>query len=448
MQFALVLSLAVANKKCWPKSASWRIIDLLIADNQVPAHAETTFVRCHSARIQAASPSLWRNKLTLFILWGDKVIAVQAWWMGSCGTPDLSGQNELWRAELGKGMFRELWWHSCAVLTSVSAVLASVCQHHLLKLVWTYVLVACYFIFLKCASSSSVFSEGGVSMSYRLGRVFKMKQRLVKICVPWLAQSGELRTGGCCSGGFSQAPWPVGMARCACVLRVLSMSTWAATLCPFSFPACIKSHWRLVSFSDDFRSKNSLSQTMNKQEEVRTFFCEEDSISWWALSCGCCSSGSRRAERTLWNICLAGQNRSILPWLKRFDKMRRVFHAVHLAGRWCCVQGSLQAQVGFAQRCLQGFAAGIVFWWHSPALPWVGVGGRAGGAQRGWQCPGVSHRDTRAGWCAGAAASPAAALKPHQRNRWSLDSLGYIISFGFNVRAPWAPSSAISQSGS
>lgn len=44
--------------------------------------------------------------------------------------------------------------------------------------------------------------------------------------------------------------------------------------------------------------------------------------------------------------------------------------------------------------------------------------------------------------------SHAAALKPNQRNRWSLDSLGYIISFGFNVRPPWAPSSASFQSGS
>jgi len=58
MQFALVLSLTVANKKCWPKSVSWRIIDSLIADNQVPAHAETTFVFCHSTRIRAASSSL------------------------------------------------------------------------------------------------------------------------------------------------------------------------------------------------------------------------------------------------------------------------------------------------------------------------------------------------------------------------------------------------------
>lgn len=44
--------------------------------------------------------------------------------------------------------------------------------------------------------------------------------------------------------------------------------------------------------------------------------------------------------------------------------------------------------------------------------------------------------------------SHAAALKPNQRNRWWLDSLGYIISFGFNVRPPWAPSSANFQSGS
>lgn len=58
MQFALVLSLTVANKKCWPKSVSRRIIDLLIADNQVPAHAETTFVFCCSTRIRAASSSL------------------------------------------------------------------------------------------------------------------------------------------------------------------------------------------------------------------------------------------------------------------------------------------------------------------------------------------------------------------------------------------------------
>lgn len=57
MQFALVLSLTVANKKCWPKSVSWRIIDSLIADNQVSAHAETTLISCHSTRVWAVSSS-------------------------------------------------------------------------------------------------------------------------------------------------------------------------------------------------------------------------------------------------------------------------------------------------------------------------------------------------------------------------------------------------------
>lgn len=49
--------------------------------------------------------------------------------MRGCDTTDLSGQNELGRSELGGelGMFRELWLHSFAVLTSVSAVLGSVC---------------------------------------------------------------------------------------------------------------------------------------------------------------------------------------------------------------------------------------------------------------------------------------------------------------------------------
>lgn len=36
-------------------------------------------------------------------------------------------------------------------------------------------------------------------MCCRLCRMFKMKQGPMKICVPWLAQSGEVRTGGCCS---------------------------------------------------------------------------------------------------------------------------------------------------------------------------------------------------------------------------------------------------------
>lgn len=47
--------------------------------------------------------------------------------MRSCDSTDLSGQNELWRSQLGKGMFRELCWHSFAVLTLVSAALGSVC---------------------------------------------------------------------------------------------------------------------------------------------------------------------------------------------------------------------------------------------------------------------------------------------------------------------------------
>lgn len=37
--------------------------------------------------------------------------------------------GQSWGAELGKGVFRELCWHSCAVLTLVSAVLGSVCRH-------------------------------------------------------------------------------------------------------------------------------------------------------------------------------------------------------------------------------------------------------------------------------------------------------------------------------
>lgn len=68
----------------------------------------------------------------------------------------------------------------------------------------------------------------------------------------------------------------------------------------------------------------------------------------------------------------------------------------------------------------------------------------------------VSLGSAQGGWAGGPqpgsllepAVSRAAALKPHRRNRWSLGSLGYIISFGFNVRPPCAPSSASFQSGS
>lgn len=58
--------------------------------------------------------------------------------------------------------------------------------------------VASYFFFnvlppLLC-SVREVFS-----VCCRLCRMLKMKQGLMKICVLWLAQSGEVRTGGCCS---------------------------------------------------------------------------------------------------------------------------------------------------------------------------------------------------------------------------------------------------------
>lgn len=44
----------------------------------------------------------------------------------------------------------------------------------------------------------------------------------MKIGVPQLALSGELRTGGCCSGGFSQCPglWARQVVWVLCVLSV------------------------------------------------------------------------------------------------------------------------------------------------------------------------------------------------------------------------------------
>lgn len=83
MRFALVLSLTAANKKCWPKSVSWRIIDSLIADNLVSAHAETTLVSCHSTRVWTVSSSSWCGQQSRFwalpplIFTGDEV-SVQA----------------------------------------------------------------------------------------------------------------------------------------------------------------------------------------------------------------------------------------------------------------------------------------------------------------------------------------------------------------------------------
>lgn len=114
---------------------------------------------------------------------------------------------------------------------------------------------------------------------------------------------------------------------------------------------------------------------------------------------------------------------SILPWLKHFDALRRVFPAAHLAGSCCvCVcravcAPELDTQLCSASaRCRAGAqlaepscpgpapALGCAGGAHRVAVPLAGVTGTAGSGPCGWVA-------------AGASASPAAALKPHQRNR-------------------------------
>lgn len=492
MQFALVLSLTVANKKCWPKSASWRIIDLLIADNQVPAHAETTFVSCHSARIWAASPSPWCNQqsglgaLTLFILRGDKVVGIQAWWMRSWYHWPFWLK---WAVEVRAGGLS--WGKGCSESCAGTALQCSPwlvqcwavsVDISLLKLFWKYVVVGSYFFFnvlplLLCSARE------GVSVCCRLCRMFKMKQGLMKICVP---QHSQERRGQEAAALLWLLPSILAPGHGRLFMDALCSLHVHLSQPPFAHQAFSIPWLDQVSLKDVKRGDNgwwaflmTLCRTAvdprpwENRRKVRASLRKIPLADGHYPCVGAGPLGQGEQGKSSETPCLADEELEHIAlaeafWWNNEFFMVSIWLGADAVCRAVCAS-EVEKQVCFPQCSLQGFAAGMVLSWQSPAAlgpapcsgavcsrVWPGRGNAVEwlGVHRGrWQCPGVRSRgDTEQvvpAWVtAGAGVSPAATLKPHQRNRWSLDGLGYIISFGFNVRPPWAPSSASSQSGS